>query len=189
MAVLLAAWPAHQATRSSGERAMVANTFTSTLTPWTDVTTVVTVQLVADNLAVATWIAHLTGWGHGEPRIETWAEVLAHALLDGLHARSTAVGSTPFDTPECNKTTGQILDPRGDPFDEAFESPARTGEANQTADTLVLVTVVMATAVFFAGVGTKLQGRGVRLVMLGAAIALFIADTLVGALRPQNVGV
>lgn len=61
-------------------------------------------------------------------------------------------------------------------------------EANQTADNFVLVTVVMAAAMFLARVGTKLQGRAVRIVMLGGALVLFVAGTAVVAMLPQNVG-
>lgn len=57
LAVLVAAWSAYQATRWSGEQAKAGSTFTSTLTRWRDVTTVVTAQLVADNQVVVAWIS------------------------------------------------------------------------------------------------------------------------------------
>ncbi len=77
-------------------------------------------------------------------------------------------------------------DPPGTPFDlPQYQPAAETGanalneeanaladearEANQTGDNFVLVAVIMASVLFFAGVGTKLKGRAVRLGMLPAA--------------------
>ena len=39
-------------------------------------------------------------------------------------------------------------------------------EANRTADRFVLITVVMASVMFFAGIGAKLKGRSIRITML-----------------------
>ena len=39
-------------------------------------------------------------------------------------------------------------------------------EANRTGDSFILVTVIMASVMFFAGVGTKLKGKTTRVTML-----------------------
>lgn len=69
---------------------------------------------------------------------------------------------TPFDTPEYKETTGQIST-REAPSSTRHSSPRRP-QVRPTRANFVLVTVVMATVMFFAGVGTKLQGRGIRVV-------------------------
>ena len=48
-------------------------------------------------------------------------------------------------------------------------------EANRTGDSLVLVTVIMASVLFFAGVGTKLKGQTMRITMLVVASLLCAA--------------
>jgi hypothetical protein len=57
--------------------------------------------------------------------------------------------------------------------------------AAQLDDNFVLVAVVMASVLFFAGVGTKVKARGIRLFMLFAGFALFVAGSLEG--RPPTI--
>jgi len=69
---------------------------------------------------------------------------------------------------------------------EAFAAEARA--ANQTSDNFVLAAVIMATVLFFAGVGTKFNGRRVRIAMLGMAVLLFTGGVAFVFSMPQNVG-
>jgi hypothetical protein len=70
---------------------------------------------------------------------------------------------------------------------EALAEEAR--KANQTGDNFVLVAVIMASVLFFAGVGTKLKGRGVRLMMLSFGALLFLGGLTFMLSMPQNVGI
>lgn len=192
LAVLVAAWSAYQATRWSGEQAKATSTFTSTLTQWTDLTTIVTAQLVADNQALATWIlAAASGNERGMEAVEERVSDTLRPAFDAWRAGAPPGDippGTPFDTPEYEASTGQILEVRNTLFEEAFDSAAVAGDANQTSDNFILVTVLMAAVMFFAGVGTKLRGRAVRVVMLAAALVLFVAGAVVVVSLPQNVG-
>ena len=47
----------------------------------------------------------------------------------------------------------------------------------------------MASVLFFAGVGTKLRGRAVRLIMLTFAALLFLGGLAFMLSLPQNVGI
>ena len=69
---------------------------------------------------------------------------------------------------------------------EEFASTAR--QANRLGDNFVLVAVVMASVLFFAGVGTKVRARGIRLFMLIAGFMLFIGGIWFMLSMPQNVG-
>ena len=53
----------------------------------------------------------------------------------------------------------------------------------------MLVAVIMASVLFFAGVGTKLKGRGSRLMMLIFAVLLFLGGLAFMLSMPQNVGI
>ena len=61
--------------------------------------------------------------------------------------------------------------------------------ANQTGDNFVLTAVVMASVVFFAGVGTKLRGRAMRLAMLALAVLLFLGGLGFMLSLPHSVGI
>lgn len=192
LAVLVAAWSAYQATRWSGEQAKAGNAFTSTLTQWTDLTTILTAQLVADNQAVAAWITMAAngnerGMAAIEARVSDTLRPGFDAWLAGALPGDIPPG-TPFDTPEYDGSTGRVLEGRDALFEDAFDSAADAADANQTSDNFILVTVVMAAVMFFAGVGTKLQGMAVRLAMLGAGLVLFVVGAVVVVLLPQNVG-
>jgi hypothetical protein len=53
----------------------------------------------------------------------------------------------------------------------------------------VLTAVIMASVLFFAGVGTKLKGRAVRLFMLIVALLFFLGGVGFMLSLPQNVGI
>ncbi len=109
-----------------------------------------------------------------------------------------------FDTWVASVPAGQI--PPGSPFalpeyrpaeavrsDElaaqAETSSAEARAANQTGDNFVLLAVLFASVLFFAGVGTKFNGYRVRMVMIGFAVAMF-GVALFGVFSlPQNVGI
>ena len=79
---------------------------------------------------------------------------------------------TPFDLESyapVSEQNAQELNAKAD------ELGAEAREANQRSDNFVLVAVIMASVLFFAGVGTKFKGRGIRLVMLAMAFVLFVA--------------
>jgi hypothetical protein len=70
---------------------------------------------------------------------------------------------------------------------EAFTAEARA--ANQTGDDFVLLAVIFASVLFFAGVGTKFRGYRVRVVMVAFAVGLFGLALIFVFSLPQNVGI
>jgi hypothetical protein len=111
------------------------------------------------------------------PAFEAWlASVPEGQIPDG----------TPFSRPEyapAAKTQADDLER------QAEEQSAIAREANQTGDNFVLLAVLFASVLFFAGVGTKFNGRGVRIAMVTLATVFYVVTiTLVFSL-PQNVGI
>jgi hypothetical protein len=53
----------------------------------------------------------------------------------------------------------------------------------------VLVAVVMASVLSFAGVGTTFDGRRVRIAMLVVAVSLFVGSVAFIFSMPQNMGI
>ena len=61
--------------------------------------------------------------------------------------------------------------------------------ANQTADNFVLVAVIMATVLFFAGIVGHFRDRRLRQAMLGLAIVLLVGGVAFMLSMPQNISV
>ena len=74
-------------------------------------------------------------------------------------------------------------------LEEAEVASASARESNQLGDNFVLMAVIMASVLFFAGVGTKFKGRGVRLMMITIALVLFTGGLIVILSLPQDIGI
>lgn len=95
-------------------------------------------------------------------------------------------GGTPFDMPEyapADRTLAEDLQQR------AEDSAAEARQANQTGDNFVLLAVLFASVLFFAGVGTKFKIYRVRVVMVAFATVFFLAALFFVFSLPQNVGI
>ena len=103
-----------------------------------------------------------------------------------LTPEGEAPPGTPFELPEYAPAEEAEVERLNA---EADEFAAISAEANQTGDNFVLIAVIMATVLFFAGVGTKFRGRGVRLLMLTLAALLFLGGSAMMLSLPQNVGI
>ena len=108
----------------------------------------------------------------------------AWLALEPVPGRVLPLG-TPFETSEYVVAKLQLADELNA---EAEAQAAIARDANQTGDNFVLVAVVMASVLFFAGIGTKFKGRGVRLVMLLFAALAFLGGAAFAFSMPQNVG-
>jgi len=62
-------------------------------------------------------------------------------------------------------------------------------DANQNGDNYVLATIFFAAVLFFAGVGTKFKGQGVRRMMISLATIVFLIGLIAIISLPQNVGI
>jgi hypothetical protein len=56
--------------------------------------------------------------------------------------------------------------------------------ANTRADDYVLLTVLFASTLFFDGIGTKMQVRNLRIVLLSLGIVIFVATSVTLILMP-----
>ena len=62
---------------------------------------------------------------------------------------------------------------------EAEASTAAAIEANQTGDKYVLTTVLFASVLFFAGIGTKFQSRWIKAALLLFGLTAFVAGVII----------
>lgn len=68
---------------------------------------------------------------------------------------------------------------------EAFSKEART--ANQRSDNYVLMTIMFATVLFFAGISSKMDTFRARALLLGAGTTLLVAAMIIVVSFPKNV--
>jgi len=189
LATIMAAWSAYQATRWSGVQANAFSAAGAVRTEATQQNSVFAAQVQID---VMMWIEYLKQVQADEPEGVAFFEErlrgeFAPAFSEwlALAPEGQVPPGTPFTLdsyePEAERLAKELNE-------EADVHAAEARDANQTGDNFVLVAVIMASVLFFAGVGTKFKGRFVRLVMLLLALVLFVAGVAFTFSMPQNVG-
>lgn len=180
-ATIVAAWSAYQSTRWSGEQATAANRAIALRTQATEATTINAAGTEIDAEFVTAWLilaaeGNTVAMGVIEDRMRDDLRPAFDAWLD-LAPDGEIPPGTPFDLPTYEF---YALDHERRALELDLEASGQTikaGEANQTGDNFVLVVVIMASVLFFAGVGSKFRSRGVRLLMILLAAAFFLVDS------------
>ncbi len=195
LATIVAAWSAYQATRWGGEQASASR---SALTAKSDAAQQASVAGTLAEADVQLWIFWLQQVGLDETSGDNAAGIAfveerfrdefrpAFDAWLALASEGEAPPGTPFDMEEYESAAGKEAERLNAEADVFADMAA---EANQTGDNFVLTAVVMASVLFFAGVGTKLKGRAVRLFMLLFAALLFLGGLGFMLSMPQNVAI
>jgi len=188
-ATIMAAWAAYQSTRWGGVQ---ANAFSAAGAARTNAAQATSVAGAQTQIDVQLWSLWLTRAAEDDESGMAFVEArFRDELMPAFDAWMAQVPEgqippeRPFDMDEyvvAERNLAERLNA------EADEAAATAREANQTGDNFVLVAVVMASVLFFAGVGTKFKGRRVRLTMLLFATMLFIFGVAFTFSMPQNVG-
>jgi len=190
LATIVAAWSAYQATRWGGEQAKASRSALSAKSDATQQTTIFGAQVQVDTQMWTLWIqqgadGNDTGAAYLEERFRDDFKPAFASWLAQVPEGDTPPG-TPFDMPEYEavaRDEAERLNAEADVYADA------SATANQTGDNFVLVAVLMASVLFFAGVGTKLKGRPARLLMLATGALLFVGGVSFMLSMPQNVGI
>ncbi len=195
LATIVAAWSAYQATRWGGEQAKASRSALEARADASQLTTVLAAEVQID---VQLWIFWLQqaqldsrdgdnadGIAFVEERFREEFKPAFEAWL-ALAPEGEAPPGSPLDLPEYAPESQAQAERR---LAEAEAFADESADANQTGDNFVLTAVIMASVLFFAGVGTKLKGRLVRLIMLLFAALLFLGGLGFMLSLPQNVGI
>jgi len=179
LAVLVAAWSAYQASLWGGVQSANASQYTGSLTESSEVATLITAQMESDSQAMSTWLTMAAEDNERGMQIleERFDETLRPAF-DAWIAGSTEGDippGLPQDLPEYVEGFEELLEVKSFHFTNATVAAEAAADANRTGDSFVLVTVIMASVLFFAGVGTKLKGQTMRITMLVVASLLCAA--------------
>lgn len=189
LATIMAAWSAYQATRWGGVQ---ANAYSAAAAARTEATQRNSVYAAQVQIDVMLWIEYLKQGQAGESEGAAFLEERfrdefrpAFGEWRSLAPAGEVPPGTPFEldsyAPESQRQADELNK-------QADELAAEARAANQTSDNFVLVAVIMASVLFFAGVGTKFRGRAVRLAMLVLGLSLFIVGVAFTFSMPQNVG-
>jgi protein-S-isoprenylcysteine O-methyltransferase Ste14 len=190
LATIASAWSAYQATRWGGVQ---ANAYSQAGATRSESVRASNEALAQTQVDVATFIGWLDAYASERPILKAFYEdrfraefkPAFQAWLNSVPAGSIPDGA-PFSRPEYQLAAQQQADKLLADA-EAFAAEARA--ANQTGDNFILVAVLMASVLFFAGVGTKFKGTVTRRTMISMAAVVFVIGLVVIASLPQNVGV
>jgi hypothetical protein len=190
LATIAAAWAAYQSTRWGGAEVNSYSTSGAKRTEATQQNSIFAAQAQIDVMAWLTYLEHYeAGDERGAAFVRDRFRTEFKPAFDAWIAKATPgkyPPGTPFELPEYQPRARQLANQLNA---EAESLAADARKANQLSDNFVLVAVVMASVLFFAGVGTKVQARGIRLFMLTAGFALFIAGVWFMLSMPQSIGI
>lgn len=187
VATIVAAWSAYQSTRWNGIQALDTTAAAARRIEATQQNAIYTSQVQLDAIAWITYLEHLqAGDQKGAaflrerfrrefvPAFDAWTQLVPEGEIPP---------GTPFELAEYRpaaKTAADRLNAEAD----TLATAAR--EANQVGDDFVLVAVIMASVLFCAGVGTKVRGPRLRLVILSTGTLLFLLGTAFMLSLPQS---
>ena len=190
LATIMAAWSAYQSTRWNGERARASNVASAKRVEATRATTIQETQVLIDVQVFLEWHrAARQGDREGMDYLYEQSRPEFKGILDTWLAQALPgeiPPGSPFFIPEyvlAAESEAEALSA------EADAALARGQEANQRADNFVLAAVLMATVLFFAGVGAKFRGRRIRIAMLALGLLVFVGSVAFIFSMPQNVGI
>jgi hypothetical protein len=188
-ATIASAWSAYQATRWGGVQANAFSLASAARTESVRSSNLATAQRQVD---VATFIAWLNAYADKKPGLldfyeSRFREEFKPAFQSWLN--SVPSGSVPPGTPFMESNYVLAAQTQADAqLSVAEEQTAIARRANQTGDNFVIVVVIMASVLFFAGVGTKFKHQNTRRLMITMAVLLFVGGIVVIGSLPQNVG-
>jgi hypothetical protein len=195
LATIVAAWSAYQATRWGGVQAAASRGAIEARTGAAQETTAFGSQVIVDVQLWTFWLQQAqmdTPENDNSEAMIFVEERFRDEFIPAFDAWLAQVPegeippARPFDMPEYQPEARENAE-RLNAESEALA--AESAEANQTGDNFVLTAVIMASVLFFAGVGTKLKGRAVRLFMLLVATLFFLGGVAFMLSLPQNVGI
>jgi len=188
-ATIASAWSAYQATRWGGVQANSYSAANAARTESVRSSNLATGQRQVD---VASYIAWLQAYADkNENLLDFYGARFRDEFKPAFDAwlGSVPAGSAPEGTPFTLPQYVLAAQVRADELlAAAEEDSAKAQSANQTGDNFVIVVVIMASVLFFAGVGTKFRHQAVRRFMISMAALLFAGGVVVIASLPQNVG-
>jgi hypothetical protein len=189
IATVITAWSAYQATRWSGEQAQHYVTASANRTESVRASTTVNRQVLIDVDTFLGWLdAHLAG-------DDALASEIEHRMRDEFTPAFQAwlasapegqvPDGTPFTRPEYVLAAQEDAARLEAEAAASFEAGQR---ANQISDNFVLAAVLLASVLFFSGLGGTFDSFRAQVFLLVLAGLMLVAGTIVVLSLPQDVG-
>jgi len=189
-ATIMAAWSAYQSTRWSGDQAN-ASAAAGALRAESNAQTALFGATVGIDVQMWTlWLGYAAAEDANAMAFvsERFRDEFKPAFAEWLG--SVPEGEPPPGTPFTSELYAPATEAEAQRLSAAAELKAAAArKSNQIGDNFVLMAVIMASVLFFAGVGTKFKSRLTRLIMISIAMLLFTGGLLVILSLPQDVGV
>jgi hypothetical protein len=188
-ATIATAWSAYQSRQWTGEQAQNTSKATAQRIAENRFAALANRQVQID---VAAFIQWLDARAQGRPRLATFYRQrfrpeFKPAFAAWLATRpftNRSAPPTPFAMPQYRLAA----DAKADGLERsAARSSERSKEANQRADNYLLAVVLLATALFFAGISTKLETTGIRAAILGSGCLIFVGVVIWLATFPAQL--
>jgi len=189
LATVATAWSAYQARQWTGEQALATSRATAARIAENRAAALANRQVQID---VATFIQWLDARQQHDPQLADFYRTrfrpeFEPAFASWLATRpfeNKAAPPTPFATPQYRLKASADA--------ERLEKTAaadseQSKEANQRADNYMLAVVLFASALFFAGISSKLETLGARTAILGLGCFLFVATVIWLATLPVQL--
>ena len=188
-ATVLTAWSAFQSAKWSGVQAINFTAASSARTESVRASGLANTQRAVDVDTFVAWVSAVSAERRAEPSDEPWQpeagtesgflyerfrdefKPAVEAWLETRPLDDPDAPPTPFAMPEYQLAADAEADRL---VQEAEDLRAAALESNQRSDNYVLLTVLFASVLLFAGVSTKLDGRRAQQVMLVLALVFLL---------------
>ena len=191
LAAVATAWSSYQATRWNGEQTKASSRNNALRIQAARASSLWESQAEVD---VATFIQWVNAHARGEDELETFYE--ARFRPEFRTAFEAWLATDPLSSPEAPPTPFAMEEyqpaakTEAEQLDGASESMSGVVRRNiQRSANYVLGVVLFAVALFFAGMSTKLRGRGSRVTLLVVGCAIFLGTAVWIATFPVTVSV
>lgn len=207
IAAVLTAWTAFQSTKWSGEQADFYSRAGATRTESVRASGVADRQATIDVTAFTQWLAALADELRQDPNSSQGPDGIYTPEPDTLsgflflrfrpefrEASAAWLELRPLQNPDTPPTPFDMPQYRLASAEEAANLEVRAEEladtarvANQRGDNYVMVTILYALVLFFAGISSKMDTARARVFLLSVAIVVLVATTIVVATMPITV--
>jgi hypothetical protein len=193
LATVTAAWSAYQSTRWGGNQAKAQSRAVALRTDAAQATTLAAQGLEIDSEFLTSWIT-LAAEGNesGKAALEERIRDEFRPAFDAwvaLVPDGQIPPGTPFELTEYTFYAGETRTQALELHKLADKATLDAARDNQLGDNFVLVAVIMASVLFFAGVGAKFRGRATRILMIFLAVVFFSGGLAFMLSLPQDVGI
>jgi hypothetical protein len=207
IATVLTAWSAFQSTKWGGDQADAFNTASAARVESAKASTLAGQQTNVDVAVFLQWLSAIDSERKADPNASIGADgtyepspsELSGFLAQRFRAEFTPafdawIAQRPLTNPDAAKTPFELPEYKlaasakaADLEAQAAQSVAEAKRDDDRSDSYVLLTVLFASVLFFAGISSKMDTLRARLLLLGMAVLVLVASSAVLVTLPRSI--